>query len=483
MHKPLPSRVALILLLCVATGLVVLNVLHIYRMSVTHDEALTFLNYISASYKDIITCNPATANNHIFNSLLSKGFTILFNSDALQVLRLGNMLALLIYMFYGFLLLKRLFENNTWVLGGFILLNLNPFLFDFWALCRGYGLSIAFILAAVYHFFIYISYHKNHHLFISFLFAALSVYSNMATLNAYLALAACVFIHDILERKSITWKNILAQVFVLLFFTVILYTLLIRPITVLREKEEFYFGGETGVVRDTIYSLLKESFHVGSDKPWLIFTSYGIAIISLLTVIYWVARFLGDKEDKAAKNGLFLSTLLLLPVFSMLAQNVLIGSRFLIERTALFLVPLFIFQLLYTISQTKWGRSATGLLVLIFIANFSFNFQLRSSYTWNYDQYIPEVINRALTENPGKQRITIRPFWIFTPALYYYKKTTCPQIDPVIDLTDRNGPGMDSTFDYYFIDEGQVSKISPVYKIDTTFQNGNFVLLRKTMNE
>ena len=135
----------------IAVFLAIYNIIRVLKVSVTYDEALTYMLYVNNRYKNIIACDPVVANDHIFNSLLAKICVNLFDQNAF-FLRLPNIIAHLIYLLYGYLLLHYLFRGKRWwIFCGFLLLNLNPFLFDFWGLCRGYGLSIAFMMASLYH--------------------------------------------------------------------------------------------------------------------------------------------------------------------------------------------------------------------------------------------------------------------------------------------------------------------------------------------
>ena len=79
-------------------------------------------------------------------------------------------------------------------LGGFLFLNVHPYLLDYFSLCRGYGLSLAFVLGAA-HFYMSFLLKRcrpendgTRDLAISFVLAAFSVMANFTLLNFYLAL-------------------------------------------------------------------------------------------------------------------------------------------------------------------------------------------------------------------------------------------------------------------------------------------------------
>jgi hypothetical protein len=123
------------------------------RVSITIDEAATFLVYIKGGILALFNFNEA--NNHFLNTLLSKIFTMVGGNHDF-VLRLPNLLGYVAYLAFGWLLLKRYVRGTAAVLG-FVLLNTNPYLLDFFSLSRGYGLSLAFLMGALYFFTLVLS--------------------------------------------------------------------------------------------------------------------------------------------------------------------------------------------------------------------------------------------------------------------------------------------------------------------------------------
>ncbi|MCU0600181.1 MAG: hypothetical protein MUE70_13110, partial [Desulfobacterales bacterium] len=126
-----------------------------YLLSFTHDESFTWLNYVNqASLIDIITINPVImANDHILNSLMMKFFSSFLGNNQF-VLRLQSLLAHLLYIICSIGLVSR-FNNQWYALGSFILLNVNPYMLDFFSLARGYALGNGFLMASMYFIYQY----------------------------------------------------------------------------------------------------------------------------------------------------------------------------------------------------------------------------------------------------------------------------------------------------------------------------------------
>lgn len=166
----------------------------------TFDEAATYLNYISAGPMAVFNLN--SANNHLVNTLLTKFFSALGGNSEF-VLRLPNLLAFVVYLLFSFLILNRFVKNKILVVFGYFLLAANPYVLDFFSLCRGYGLSLAFLMAALFFFFSFLDMEADHQpdryrrLQFSLIAGGLAVLSNFSLLNVYLSLvlvASAVFV-------------------------------------------------------------------------------------------------------------------------------------------------------------------------------------------------------------------------------------------------------------------------------------------------
>lgn len=164
--------------------------------SFTIDEAATYLNYLDAHPMTMFSFN--SANNHLINTLLAKFSSVLAGSSEF-VLRLPNLLAYAAYFLFSFLILHRVVKKKWLVIPGCLLLSLNPYVLDFFSLCRGYGLSLAFMIAALYFFFVFLdsppddSSGRARQLRFSLAAAILAVLCNFSLLNVYLSLVLIAF--------------------------------------------------------------------------------------------------------------------------------------------------------------------------------------------------------------------------------------------------------------------------------------------------
>ena len=128
--------------LTVSFGLLLLLFFKAYLTPFTYDEAFTYLSYVRTN--DYLTVN--IANNHLLNTILMWIFSIFGNSEF--ILRLPNLISGIIYIYVGYKISAK-FENNLLIL---LILLLNPVVFDFLSLARGYGISATLNLVGIYIF-------------------------------------------------------------------------------------------------------------------------------------------------------------------------------------------------------------------------------------------------------------------------------------------------------------------------------------------
>ncbi len=216
------------------------GILRAVRVDITFDEATTYLNYLNGDLFSVF--NFISTNNHFLNTLLARIFCF-FGGNAEWVLRLPSLLGYVLYLAFSILILRKL-SNKIIAAAGFLILNLNPYVMDFFSLCRGYGLSLGLMMAGFYFFVAFVEdlFEQKPEAFRdltwSLGFAACSVLANLALLNVYIGLVfMTVVLFVVLNRKkpgigvilpggreSSVLKKILGPVLILfiLFFNLIL---------------------------------------------------------------------------------------------------------------------------------------------------------------------------------------------------------------------------------------------------------------------
>lgn len=434
--------------------------------SYTHDESFTYLVHARLPLKDIFLNNgPAPANNHLLNTLLVKFFAIFGKNEFLG--RLPGLLSYCLYLYTTILFSKRL-KSKLLQIGCFLLLNLNPFLCEFFRLSRGYGLGIGFMMLSLCLFQKGIEEGKKRLRDLSFFIAILTVLSNFAFLTFYIPLIGFgivfafnrfkknlqgrKFCHTISKFIQQFWP-IAGSLFLTCLFTA-------YPILKLQKNAQLYYGGTKSFWQDTVKSLV-ESYFCGINYPSIVTIIFyaGIASVLVLTVFGILYQ--------VAKNGfnfkkiplLFFGGIALLGIHFNIAQHELLGSRFLIDRTALFYMPLFvllmfqIFQFLVDFKNRLLNLCVkTGIILLIIFSVLHFYKSAKSpSYFWKDDSGTKRMIETLIKERQTKNYdiITLATNWNVEPSISFYKDI----YDLYWLIIDKKGLAKDQDFDFYYFSE------------------------------
>lgn len=238
------SRESIIFLIIIV--LLIYTVMRAKILSFTHDESLGYyiLHGIEHWHK--------TANNHLLNTFLIGISKFVFGESEIA-LRFPNLFAHFLFMVMGCFIFRKV-DNPVLVICGFLLLNLNLFMVDFFSLARGYGLSLGFMMASIY-FFIEAGQSKyckeqtkyDKQLVFSFFFSALAVLSNFTLLIYHFALFIVVIAEKLFDHYKESyfykWKNFLVQNKDLLIGNFFYITLIASWLIYLKKKKELYYGG------------------------------------------------------------------------------------------------------------------------------------------------------------------------------------------------------------------------------------------------
>src|SRR5579872_3016640 len=123
------------------------NVYRAATQSITHDEAVTYENFVAAPWS--IVFNSYDANHHVLHTMVCKIFVDLLGVSPLT-LRLASVLSGLLYLYLIFRICERLFGTGWYLPLSALLLSLNPYLLDFESAARGYGMAVAFLFLALW---------------------------------------------------------------------------------------------------------------------------------------------------------------------------------------------------------------------------------------------------------------------------------------------------------------------------------------------
>lgn len=271
-------------------------------VGITYDEAWTIRSFVPQNILNIITLSPCEANNHILNTLLIK-FFFLFENHSVFIARLPNVLASILYLYYGY---KILFQKLSPFIGlaCFLLLILNPFVIEFFSIARGYGLALGFQMASFYYFLVFLNRHKSHDVLLSLVFCFLSIISVISLLNFYVVILFLIIVSLFVFKGE---KNNKLSFIYSIFITTALAVFITIPIKKLVKNNCLYYGGFHNFYSDTLNSLTQYSLYSPDVnlKVNIVLAVFTFIFFAVIFVSYLFNRvLLSDKNLILAVLGL-----------------------------------------------------------------------------------------------------------------------------------------------------------------------------------
>ena len=446
-------------------------------LDITHDEAVTANTFVLGNNSVFDLNSP---NNQLLNTLAMKASLHLLG-DREFFLRLANLLAHAAYLLAGLMILRPL--GGAWlVAGGLILLNLNPYLLDFFSLARGYGLGWGLMLLSLWAWSRHLARPGDTRtLHLALGAGLLAITANLTLLNFYLSLVA-LYLGLSLARA---WRQapgvgpalktwLAANRLVLA--NLALAGLVAGPmLAVMWSGGQFYHGGQEGFWADTVGSLIEYSTYDRQYGPWLDPALKGLVGAWTLAAALLVARRAWRGE--LAQVGMLASVLaiLLLCVLANQLQHHLFGARFLTTRTALFLYPLFALLAVLACAElrawgtapARWaGRLALAGACLALIWHGAHTLNLTHTKKWPFDASTRAMLadlQALANQRPDQGRpLSLGITWMLEPGISYYRATRhLTWLAPVT----RQGVKGDYDFYYYMVHDHDIVKLKPRVKL------------------
>jgi hypothetical protein len=296
-----------------------------------HDEVATFFYYIQTG-RFLPLAGHWDMNNHFLNSAIGALFYRLFGLSPL-VLRLGNLLFFPLFTFFlwktGELMPGRV---ARWAFCLSLLLS-HGFV-EFFALSRGYGMSMALFMAVLYNALRLTESFSPRRMFTALAWMILAVFSNLALINTYLILTGWMLLLTWFRGgapgkrpKMILSLRLLGAAIPPAAFCIIISFMA-------REKGLLYTGGSSGLFSITVKSLTESLTQAGIGITYDL-----LAVLTLFIAGYTVYEVINKKsllQSRVLFPAFFFSNLL-----SYWILNLLFHVNYPENRVALYLFPLF----------------------------------------------------------------------------------------------------------------------------------------------
>lgn len=333
-----------------------------------HDEIATYYFYIYHGEfisKDFVF----DANNHFLNSFLGYGLKR-FVGDNFFLFRLPNLVAFPVFFWATFKILEPIGDKVL----RFLLLSavvMVPFIAEYFAYSRGYGLGMAFFVLGIKWVVDFIRIGKTR-FFIGFLFAFwLSIFSNFIFLNPILVVIGYLAINQLIVRTK--WLRFISLMLLFLISIAPFVFLLFK----LKEAGALYYGSLDGLWDVTGKTLSKMVFFFDSNYMLIPMTAFLLFLLVIWSAVFWKESIKNTFQKPLTFFGfIFFGSLLLIVAIAFLLK-----VNYPEDRTGMYLIPLIILLFGFGLDHYQKLNSLKWILIffpLAFLAKMSFHSSIYS---------------------------------------------------------------------------------------------------------
>lgn len=366
------------------------------------DEATTFFN--NAQNGNFIPGLAFwSANNHVLNSLLMYHCYSLIGMEE-WVLRLPNLLAFPVFLFFNFQFWKSL--DSPWLkLWALSLLFGSHYLLEFFAYARGYGLMLAAIAGSLW----YLKQYAQNSSPQSFgrLFAALSL--GILANVSWLPLMALI----ILSAISLAFRK-KQGLFSLLLLLPLVYALWYS--WQLKSHQQLYYGGQEGFIHDSLRSLHNSALGDGFALDlWF-------ACGALMLIAWLLQLYLRRKEKFELREHWLFVCFLLISLFYPISHW-LLGLNFPFDRALIYWFYFGLMAFIFQIDRLQALGPKSVIFFLLPSLAFPFHFLVSANLKqasfigWQKEQ-IPDAYYWEAVEHAPQ---SIGGSYLLAPQWYYYQ--------------------------------------------------------------
>ncbi|PBQ33985.1 hypothetical protein CNR22_20125 [Sphingobacteriaceae bacterium] len=374
----------------------ILVVLRCILVPFSHDEVATFNFYIQPGNFLPFLSHP-DANGHFLTSATSWICFKLVGSSP-QALRIPDIAAFAVLCF-GVFKINKLFSGlfTKIIFSSAFILSYN--FICFYSLCRGYGISMAFLTVALYYFFVYLRYGAFNHFWKFILFSQIALSANLTLVFVVMVTTAFVVIMQ-LKNKLLSD----AKTLIILVTHAALTIFWIKYAFFLKESGALYYGSGESYWKVTFESLIETIFFKDNMVNIIM---VGIFFIML---IYWVYKCAKEKMDFVLNSSFsisFLTFCTLIVLFYLLKK--LVGVNYPEDRTGLFFYVFYCISFAFMISELKKYLQAFLLVIpFVYLAHFALHVNLRV-HPWRVYETMPAEFFSILKSEQATadHRITI----------------------------------------------------------------------------
>ena len=366
------------------------------------DEIFTFFKYIRGG-EFLPFFSHLDANNHFVNSAFSWVFYKLFG-DSNLVLRLTNVLSFVGFIWILWLTFKQ--STNKWIgLLWSLSLLFCIHTIEYFALSRGYGLSIFFMTSCIYFLIRTSEEFSIKHLSALWISSSFMLWSNLGTLITYL-MVGMVSVILILSRNNES-KDPQFSIMKVRHQFLKFYILPLIPsvilILLLKKNQLLYHGFEEGFFRNSLNVLMKDVTGVEVLGKLLLIV-IGVAFLYSITFLL-ARRFINKTFDL---SPLMISILAIGTIAGIVLLNLILGVALPKDRTTVYLFYLIVPAVYYLLDKVlkKRGLLISGIVLGLVLFGFVKQFNTSMVLGWKYELVTSDLCETLLDENQANAIIS-----------------------------------------------------------------------------
>jgi hypothetical protein len=376
------SKVEQYLAFALFASVFVYLIIRAVNVQLVHDEVVTYFIYMHHGnwwpFK-----NYVDANNHLLFSALGNLFSSIVGHHLPLTPRVPSLLAFPVLAIYSWKIAKCFGSSlfNRWLF--IIPLATAPYFIEFFALGRGYGLSMAFLIAGVFYLLRFLRHYQIHQSYLSLLFLTLALYSNL-TLIFIAIIAFSLIAFQWFATKKERHSQLLLQ-FVLFGITTgwaVWYSLQLKNIN------KLYYGYVDSFVQKSLGSL--SELLLFTKEPAILWAqTIAFLTVFVFAIVYLLKGNIG--QNLKSRPTVAFPVLLGGSVCAILLANLILDVRFPSDRGLLYFFPLFTGSL-YFIAQ-KLNLKAVSIplfaIMMLFPVSLVLDMNTTHSLFWNQERIKP----------------------------------------------------------------------------------------------
>lgn len=380
-----------------------------------HDEIGTFYYYIQSG----VVFPPDAhydANNHVLNSLLSHWSYSIFGASPLS-LRLPNVLSFAIYFFAIAGIAGRI-KDVVFKWSFLSTVTMCFFIFEYFSETRGYGLSLAFLTAAIFNYIRLTETSKARFVIYVGILLWLATCANLTIIISSLLLFVLMATHTVLVDFKNNKKTLLTK-FVLMLITGLPFLILVMWSLKLKELGLLYYGSLDGLYPVTVFYLFK--YCVGSYALWM---GILVGILFWSVVLYLIVKLVREKsllkwiDGKNILPILFVGSITVIFILAWFMK-----VNYPKDRAGIYLIIYLAGSVAVVLSalSEKYKLSRIGLIFFAWFPIYFFmNFSLRQALFWVDARHSQPIYDLVMEEESNFKFPLIASGYVTQELCWYY---------------------------------------------------------------